>query len=147
MKKLFGKFLCFIGQHDLEYLPSPKGIMSGLFGPYRCRRCPKKFDGFPYPDFPPPPWKKEKETKGDNMPGPVSDSYDPEFGTTTNAYDVKDALKEITFTIKDHLGPELKHIVDVVHNDKYIEHLFNLHFSERELRLIRFAINRTLEDI
>lgn len=49
MIKLIKKFLCSIGRHDLEYLPSPEGIMHGIFGPCRCRRCSYRHDGFPYP--------------------------------------------------------------------------------------------------
>lgn len=81
------------------------------------------------------------------MPGPVSDSYDPEFGTGQNAQDVRDGLIDVRDHIKDLLGEELKYIVKVVQNYKYIDRTFTLNLTERDLRLIRFAINRSLESI
>jgi len=146
MKNLFRKFLCYIGRHDWEYLPLPEGIMTGIFGPRRCKRCPCKHDGFPYPNIPPPPWKKSKE-EGDNMPGPVSDSYDPEFGTTQNAQDVKDALIGVRDSIRNLIGEKLKYIVEVAQTKDDPDEIAIAHFTERELRLIRFAINRSLESI
>ena len=47
------------------------------------------------------------------MPGPVSDSYDPEFGTSSNAEDVKEAIRFVVNKIGRYLGPELKNIVGV----------------------------------
>lgn len=77
MKTIFGRILCFFGRHDIEHQPSPEGIMKGIFGPYRCRRkfCNHHHKGFPYPDL---PIYKIKESV---VPGPVSDSYDPESRT------------------------------------------------------------------
>jgi len=147
MKKLFGKFLCYIGKHDWEYLPSPEGIMTSIFGPRRCKRCLEHYDGFPYPNFPPPPWKQEKETQGDDMPGPVSDSYDPEFGTTQNAQDVRDGLIGVRDSIGNLIGKKLKPIVEVAQTENDPKEVAIAYFTERELRLIRFALNRAIEDI
>jgi hypothetical protein len=152
IKNIFYKLLCFIGKHDWEYLPSPEGIMDGLFGPRKCRRCPEKFDGFPYPDIPMPPWKEYnvnvKINKEKQMPGPVSDGYDPEFGTVENAEHVKEGLREVLSEIRNKLGEELKDIVEVSldENSEYdMNHEMLL--SERQLRLIRFSILRALETI
>ena len=79
------------------------------------------------------------------MPGPVSDSYDPEFGTSANAQDVRDAMYGVTERILVHLGPELKNIVGVAQGPAGEWHTLKL--SERELRIIRFGLNRALESI
>lgn len=78
------------------------------------------------------------------MPGPVSDSYDPEFGTSSNAQDVKDAIQEVVEKIGEALGPELKNIVGVV-QDEDSGPGFQFQVSERGLRVIRFGLNRALE--
>lgn len=67
------------------------------------------------------------------MPGPVSDSYDPEFGTRKNANIVKDGLEDV---VEISLNENLKY------NNNY-----RIILTEKQLRLIRFSINRTLEDI
>jgi hypothetical protein len=46
---------CIFGSHDIERLPSPPGIMRGLAGPVRCRRCPYSRPGFRYPPMPTTP--------------------------------------------------------------------------------------------
>jgi len=79
------------------------------------------------------------------MPGPVSDSYDPEFGTSQNAQDVNDGIKEVINIIGEYIGPELKNIVAIsrwVNSDHK-----TITFSERQLRLIRFGLLRALESI
>ena len=77
------------------------------------------------------------------MPGPVSDSYDPEFSTSANVDDVRDAIRGVVK--KMEMGPELKEIVGVVQGPPGKRTIFSL--SEREMRTIRFALNRALETI
>ncbi len=79
------------------------------------------------------------------IPGPVSDSYDPEFGTGANAYDVATGLRRIAGEIGSILGPGLKNIVEVAQGDSGPR--FDTRFSEQELRLIRFGLNRALESM
>jgi len=79
------------------------------------------------------------------MPGPVSDSYDPEFSTGANAADVREAIKDIVNQFGKHLGPELKYIVGVVQGPEGKRTKFAL--SERDMRIIRFGLNRALESI
>ena len=76
------------------------------------------------------------------MPGPVSDSYDPEFGTGDNACAVRDGIQLVINRIQ--LGA-LKNIVEVAHskNGKPLP----IRLSEREWRLVRFGLRRALEDI
>jgi hypothetical protein len=78
------------------------------------------------------------------MPGPVSDSRDPEFGTGANRADIAEATREVLDLIKAELGPQLKNIVEVVNGPN--GSLATLRFNERELRIIRFGLNRMLEE-
>ena len=90
------------------------------------------------------------------MPGPVSDSYDPEFGTGEHAEQVNRGLQAVVDRITSTLGPELANIVEVAYdNIKWDDgvapnryqgkHVLSL--TEQELRLIRFGLLRALESI
>ena len=79
------------------------------------------------------------------MPGPVSDSYDPEFGTAGNAANVAEAILETKIQIDKALNSELKSILNVVDGKKGPMHAIEL--NERQLRIIRFCLSRTLECI
>lgn len=83
------------------------------------------------------------------MPGPVSDSFDPEFGTSANAQDVRDAIKHVVERIGEELGPRLMNIVEVVHSDDDVrlDFIAKTQLTRRELRIIRFACNRALESL
>jgi hypothetical protein len=80
-------------------------------------------------------------------PGPVSDSYDPEFGTAENASIVHDAVKSQADRISKLLGPRLLNIVEVVRDENTLQTKHSLTFSEQELRVIRFGLNRALESL
>jgi hypothetical protein len=81
------------------------------------------------------------------MSGPISDSYDPEFGTGANAQEVAAAVRDLIAKalIAGHLGSGLKPIVDVVHGADGPS--FDMRFTERQLRVMRFALNRALESL
>lgn len=80
------------------------------------------------------------------MPGPVSDSYDPEFGTGLNAHDVREAIGSVRKKISTAIGTdELKNIVELVHGKG--GRLHGVTLSERELRIIRFCLDRSVESI
>jgi hypothetical protein len=84
------------------------------------------------------------------MPGPVSDSFDPEFGTGHNANDVREALQHVRQQITQAIGTEeLDYIVHVVHRAQLGQRgrARRVPLDESELRLIRFAIDRALETI
>lgn len=75
------------------------------------------------------------------MPGPMSNSYDSEWGTTTRKAEIDSALKEVY----DRLTVVLKgsapiYIVDLV-NAKLPEAI-SATLSEKEWRLIRFALEK-----
>lgn len=78
------------------------------------------------------------------MPGPVSDSYDPEFSTGANARDVRDAITEARDELSVGLG-EPENILAVVHGKP--GPLKATPLSERQRRVVRFALNRALESI
>lgn len=79
------------------------------------------------------------------MPGPISDSYDPEFGTGTRAAIVATAIAEVRDKITKEIGVELRDIVPVCESET--RQMSTLEFTERELRIIRFSLNRALESI
>lgn len=85
------------------------------------------------------------------MPGPVSDSYDPEFGTGSNAQMVRDAIDKVRGDITEKLGPELLNIVEIAQSDEeYGNNLDTAHdmvLTEKELRVIRFCLDRAKESI
>jgi len=79
------------------------------------------------------------------MPGPVSDSYDPEFSTDSNANDVRKAIEGAVQKVGKTIGSEPKDIVEVVQGQKGTARTLTL--TEQELRVIRFAMSRALESI
>jgi hypothetical protein len=80
------------------------------------------------------------------MPGPVSDAYDPEFGTADNCERVKEAIELVKIAISAAIGDfNLHDILEVI--DGPDARFVNSVFSERTLRIIRFALNRALETI
>jgi hypothetical protein len=79
------------------------------------------------------------------MPGPVSDSRDPEFGTAANRHDVAKGIEEVIAIATKKLGPQLKNIVEVAQGRPGRVYVGNL--SERHWRLIRFGLKRALEDL
>jgi hypothetical protein len=82
------------------------------------------------------------------MPGPVSDSFDPEFSTAANAGDVSEAIKAVRdqITAKVFRGDQtLKYIVGVVHGKA--GRLTAMSLSEKDWRVIRFCLNRALDSI
>jgi hypothetical protein len=85
------------------------------------------------------------------MPGPTSDSYDPEFGTGANAYDVADAIRSIRNRISSEIIADdtLLNIVDLVHakDAEDRKQYRDLWMDVREWRILRFALNRALESL
>lgn len=79
------------------------------------------------------------------MPGPVSDSYDPEFGTGANADEVRRGVESANRLFSKLLGSGLRNIVEVAKGDAGPTLILKL--TERQARLARFAINRALESL
>jgi len=80
------------------------------------------------------------------MPGPVSDAYDPEFGTAANAGNVREAIEKQIAALTDHLGPGMKSILDIVDGPAG-RRLPPRRLSERDARIIRFALNRAIQSL
>lgn len=85
------------------------------------------------------------------MPGPVSDSYDPEFSTGSRATAVREAIMTQRDKFTKVLGDKLLPIVDIA-NDEFECTLppgasRRFTFTEREMRIIRFALNRAIDSI
>ena len=81
------------------------------------------------------------------MPGPVSDAYDPEFGTAANAAEVHEAIRKLRDRASDALGTEeLKNILEVARGKNGKDKTLLIR-NERELRILRFALNRAMESI
>jgi len=80
------------------------------------------------------------------MPGPVSDSYDPEWGTSDRTESISHALSQIYETTSKILGDQPPiYILDLVEAD--LPKLITATLSEREWRLCRFAIERARDSL
>ncbi len=80
------------------------------------------------------------------MPGPMSDSYDPEFGTGENCREICEALDAVYHRVSVVLKQsEPMYILDLVRTPfpKKISALL----TEKQWRLIRFALERAKESI
>jgi len=87
------------------------------------------------------------------MPGPVSDSYDPEWGTSSNREDIADALAEMHGRLGEVIGGGPKFVLEPVH--EFIEEVagkpstrtLTLCCSEAAMRILRFACERARENL
>lgn len=80
------------------------------------------------------------------MPGSISDSYDPEFGTAEAAGQVRDAIVGVRQRVTNAIGSDqLADIVGVARADDGPRR--QVWLSERELRLIRFGLDRSIETL
>jgi hypothetical protein len=79
------------------------------------------------------------------MPGPVSDSYDPVWGTAENESIVRDGISEMDAKLTEmlHNSPP-RFILDVIRepNGK----AFSVNLTEREMRILRFSCRVALEE-
>jgi hypothetical protein len=82
------------------------------------------------------------------MPGPVSDSFDPEFGTGANAGEIVDAINDVIDRVTDNLGQTRFDILAVVRDRRVgFNERETFALSERELRIIRFCLHRAKDSI
>ena len=79
------------------------------------------------------------------MPGSISDSYDPEFGTSANSSDINEAVQRMHSVLGNVIGSPPKFIVEVVHGDDGDKITASL--SEKEWRILRFACERSQESL
>ena len=80
------------------------------------------------------------------MPGPVSDSFDPEWTTSSNRQDIDDALSTMHSALGIVIGSGPKFILEVV-NMPEDGPLIECKFTEKELRVLRFACERARDSL
>lgn len=81
------------------------------------------------------------------MPGPVSDSYDPEFGTSSNADGVRSALDNMYNTVSHILKDKVPiYILDLVQEEGMMNSI-TAQLTEKEWRIIRFALERVRDSV
>ena len=80
------------------------------------------------------------------MPGPVSDSYDPEWGTSAFGKEIKTALDEVYDRLTGILGGrapiDIRKLITMELDDP-----ISATMTEYEWRLVRFALERAGESI
>ncbi len=78
------------------------------------------------------------------MPGPVSDSFDPEFGTGENCEAIREELRRMYDEMSKVIGSDPLPILEVVRGagGKLIQGRL-----EKDWRILRFALERALETI
>jgi hypothetical protein len=80
------------------------------------------------------------------MPGPVSDAYDPEWGTDQAADDIREALREEYKRVSGILGYKPPVFIgELIHMDQ--GPAISEALSERSWRLLRFALERAIESV
>ncbi len=81
------------------------------------------------------------------MPGSVSDSLDPVWGTSGNADEVLGALYDLRNQIAGYIGSPPRYILDVIREPDC--KLQPVTLSTRQLRILRYALSVALgeEDI
>jgi len=80
------------------------------------------------------------------MPGPVSDSYDPEFGTGDNAASVREAVQDAYAKLTKIIGVIRPiYIVDLAKAD--LPRIIQAELTEREWRILRFCCERAEESL
>lgn len=80
------------------------------------------------------------------MPGPASDTYDPEWGTGANRDEIAEAIQGVYGKLSGILDnrPPL-YILDLVRADLPTDHTATL--TEREWRILRFCCERARESL
>ena len=80
------------------------------------------------------------------MPGSISDDYDPEWGTATNRGEIEDCLREVYKKVSSILDEKPPiYIMDLVH--KSLPHKTSAVLTEKQWRLLRFALERAMESL
>jgi hypothetical protein len=79
------------------------------------------------------------------MPGPVSDSFDPEWGTTANGELVRESIQEMHGVLGKIIGLPPLPILDVVTREP--GPLLAAELSETQWRILRFACERAAESV
>jgi hypothetical protein len=82
------------------------------------------------------------------MPGPISDAYDPEWGTRANAQAILEAIDTLHDRVTGVLGGrEPIDIRKLAEQQDELTTAINATLSEWEWRIIRFALERASDSI
>lgn len=76
------------------------------------------------------------------MPGPVSDSYDPEWGTGDNREKIACAMKDVYGEISNILGNPPPVFILQLLEQKMLDGSVTATLSIKQWRIIRFALER-----
>jgi hypothetical protein len=76
----------------------------------------------------------------------VSDSIDPEWGTSGNVADIEAALKYMHDKLGSVIGGPPAYILDVVHREE-LGPPITATFTEQQWRILRFACERAMENL
>lgn len=79
------------------------------------------------------------------MPGPVSESYDSEWGTSSNAHALKENLTEMHKHLSEIIKDKPKYILNVIDGQPGPNITATL--TEQQWRILRFACERAEENI
>ena len=80
------------------------------------------------------------------MPDPISDSLDPEWGTSSNAAEITESLDRVYSKITNILcGQSPMFIIDLVKTD--LPEPINATLTTKEWRIIRFALERARDSL
>lgn len=80
-------------------------------------------------------------------PGPVSDSYDPEFGTGENARKIAREIETCIRAIASQASLRGRRpILDVVNGSTRVKYK-SVALTVRDWRIVRFALHRALESM
>lgn len=83
------------------------------------------------------------------MPGPVSDSYDPEWGTAETADEIVGALQtmyeRVSLILNDKEPIDIRRLAGMA--DKLTNQTLPMSLTEWEWRMIRFALERAIDHI
>lgn len=81
------------------------------------------------------------------MPGSVSDNYDPEWGTSAKAQVIDDALESVYDRLTGFLGGKPPMDIRKLAIADDLERPISQTMTEREWRLLRFAIERARDSL
>jgi len=85
--------------------------------------------------------------KGIDMPGPVSDSYDPEWGSSANAEEITNAIQNVYDKLSKILEQQKPlYILDLVRIHGLNKRI-DATLTEKEWRILRFTCERAKESI
>jgi len=76
------------------------------------------------------------------MPGPISDGFDPEWGSMENAHKIKVAIQDVYSKLSGILGQKSPlYILDLV-REQNLTNKIKASLTEKEWRILRFTCER-----